>query len=87
MFVKLFKYEWKTFWKVPAAINLVLLIVTLVGMATLVTPFWDIDSLAIDMLSVTAIMFYVAAIIAGLIASSFIPPSVFTAISIRMKDI
>ncbi len=68
MFVKLFKYEWKTFWKVPAAINLVLLIVTLVGMATLVTPFWDIDSLAIDMLSVTAIMFYVAAIIAGLIA-------------------
>lgn len=68
MLVKLFKYEWKAFWKVPAAINLALLIVTLVGMATLVTPFWEIDSFAIEMLSVTAIMFYIVGIFAGLIA-------------------
>ena len=62
MLVKLFKYEWKAFWKVPATINLALLIVTLVGMATLVTPFWEIDSFAIEMLSVTAIMFYIVGI-------------------------
>ena len=68
MLGKLFKYEWKSFWKVPAAINLILGIITLVGIASLITPFWDIDSVVISMLMVTAILFYVVAIFGGMIA-------------------
>ena len=70
MLGKLFIYEWKSFWKVPAAINIILGVVTLAGMASLITPFWDIDSVVINVLMVTAILFYVIAIFGGMIAVS-----------------
>lgn len=70
MLKKLFKYEWKFFWKVPATINLALIIITLVGITSFITPLWTIESTIIDILMVTGLMFYIIAIFAGSIAIS-----------------
>jgi hypothetical protein len=68
MLGKLFKYEWKSFWKVPAAINVFLLIITFIGAISLLSPFWELDFEIMDTLMVFAIMFYYLALMAGSIA-------------------
>lgn len=68
MLGKLIKYDWKSFWKVPATINLSLIIITLVGAVSLVSPLWNTDSELIASLMVASIMFYYLAIFAGSIA-------------------
>ncbi len=68
MLGKLFKYEWRSFWKVPAAINVFLLIITLIGAVSLISPFWELNFEIMDTLMVVAIMFYYLAIMAGAIA-------------------
>lgn len=70
MLGKLFKYEWRSFWKVPAAINVFLLIITLIGAISLISPFWELNFEIMDTLMVAAIMFYYLAIMAGAIAVS-----------------
>lgn len=64
MLKKLFKYEWVFFWKVPAAINIFLVIVTIIGVISLASPFWELDIWGIDILLGLAIFFYILAIAA-----------------------
>ena len=68
MLKKLFKYEWIFFWKVPTAINVFLVIVTIVGIISLASPFWELDVWGIDILLGLAIFFYILAIVACSIA-------------------
>lgn len=68
MLKKLFKYEWVFFWKVPTAINLFLIIITIVGIVSLASPFWELDIWGIDIMLGLAIFFYVLAIAACSIA-------------------
>ncbi len=70
MLKKLFKYEWKFFWKVPATINLALVIITLLGVTFIISPLWELDSDFIDILMTTSVMFYYLSIFAGSIAVS-----------------
>lgn len=70
MLKKLFKYEWKFFWKVPATINLALAIITLLGVTFIISPLWELDSDFIDILMATSMMFYYLSIFAGSIAVS-----------------
>ncbi len=70
MLKKLFKYEWKAFWKVPATINIFLLIITALGVISLLSPLWRLDSDIMGPLAVLALMFYYLAIFAGSIAVS-----------------
>lgn len=65
MLKKLIKYEWKSFWKVPAIINLSLIIITIIGIISLVSPFWKIQSALIDVLLVSSVLFYYVALFAG----------------------
>ena len=68
MLKKLFKYEWIFFWKVPTAINVFLIVVTIVGVISLASPFWELDILGIDILLGLASFFYILAIAACSIA-------------------
>lgn len=68
MLKKLFKYEWKAFWKVPAAINLFLVILTILGMISFHSPLWRMDSDTMNPLAVLAVVFYYLSIFAGSIA-------------------
>ena len=68
MLKKLFKYEWVFFWKVPTAINVFLIIVTIVGVISLASPFWELNLWGIDVLLGLAIFFYIMAIFACSIA-------------------
>jgi hypothetical protein len=68
MLKKLFIYEWKAFWKVPAVINICLLIMTVVGIVSLISPFWTLECEIMDVLMFTALMLYYLSIIAGSIA-------------------
>ncbi len=68
MLKKLFKYEWKFFWKVPATINLALAIITLLGVMFIISPLWELESELIGILMSTSLMFYYLSIFAGSIA-------------------
>ncbi len=68
MLKKLFKYEWKYFWKVPTAINLFLAIMTVIGIISLASPFWSLDIAGMDIMLGLSIFFYILAIAAGSIA-------------------
>lgn len=68
MLKKLFKYEWKFFWKVPATINLALAIITLLGVTFIISPLWDLESELISILMSTSLMFYYLSIFACSIA-------------------
>ncbi len=68
MLKKLFKYEWKHFWKIPASINIFLGIITFIGVISLASPFWSLDLAGIDIMLGLSIFFYVLAIAAGSIA-------------------
>lgn len=68
MLGKLFKYDWKAFWKVPAAINIFLLIITAIGAISLISPLWRLEYQIIEALMIAAIMFYYLAVFAGVIA-------------------
>ncbi len=70
MLKKLLKYDWKYFWKVPAIINLALGVITLLGITSLISPLWNIDSDLIDVLLDTSLLFYYISIFAGSIAVS-----------------
>ncbi len=70
MLIKLFKYEWKFFWKVPATINLALIIITILGITSLISPLWTLDYDIIGALMATSLVFYYLAIFAGSIAVS-----------------
>lgn len=70
MLGKLIKYDWKSFWKVPAIINLSLIIITIGGAVSLVSPLWKLESDLIASLMVASVMFYYFAIFAGSIAVS-----------------
>lgn len=68
MLGKLFKYDWKSFWKVPAAINIFLLIITAIGAISMASPLWKLDYDLINVLLVLSILFYYLALFAGSIA-------------------
>ncbi len=68
MLKKLFKYEWKYFWKIPTAINLFLIIITVIGVISLTSPFWSLDIAGMDIMLGLSIFFYILAIAAGSIA-------------------
>ncbi len=68
MLRKLFVYEWKACWKVPTTINVCLFIMTLIGVISLISPFWTLDYKIIDVFMFTALMIYYLSIIAGSIA-------------------
>lgn len=65
MLKKLFKYEWKAFWKVPTAINVFLGIMTFIGIISLASPFWELDIRGIEIMLGLAVFFYILAIAAG----------------------
>lgn len=65
MLKKLFKYDWRSCWKVPAAVNLFLVLITLVGIISMVSPFWEQGGELIQVLRGTAMMLYIVAIFAG----------------------
>lgn len=65
MLKKLLKYDWKFFWKVPTAINAFLGVITLVGIISLLTPIWELDSNLLEFLMVVMLMLYYIALIAG----------------------
>lgn len=65
MLKKLFKYEWKVFWKVPTAINVFLGIMTFIGIISLASPFWELDIRGIEIMLGLAVFFYILAIAAG----------------------
>ncbi len=65
MLKKLFKYEWKAFWKVPTAINVFLGIITFIGIISLASPFWELDMRGIEIMLGLAVFFYILAIAAG----------------------
>lgn len=64
MLKKLFKYDWKAFWKVPTAINLFLVVTTIIGIISLVSPFWTLEFAFMDTLLFMAITFYYLTIFA-----------------------
>lgn len=68
MLKKLFIHEWKSFSKVPGAINLCLILLTLVGIVSLISPIWTLEYDIIAIFMVLAIMIYYLSIIAGSIA-------------------
>lgn len=68
MLKKLFKHEWKSFWKVPTTINVCLVILTIIGIISMVSPFWTLDYEIMDTLMISAVMIYYVAILAGSIA-------------------
>lgn len=68
MLKKMFKYDWKSSWKVPTAINVFLILITFIGILSLVSPFWKIESDYMAALLAFAIVFYYIAICAGSIA-------------------
>ncbi len=70
MLKKLLKYDWKFFWKVPAVINLGIGILTLLGVMSMVSPLWTIDSSPIEALLGTSLFFYYIALFAGSIGVS-----------------
>lgn len=65
MLKKLFKYEWKAFWKVPTAINVFLVIITFIGIVSLASPFWEMDVRGMEIMLGLAVFFYILAIAAG----------------------
>lgn len=65
MLTKLIKHEWKFFWKVPAAINLCLIILSLLGIAFLASPLLTLDYDWIDAIAVSGFLVYYLAIMAG----------------------
>lgn len=70
MLGKLFKYDWKAFWKVPAVINIVLVAMTLLGVLSIISPFWESESVILVGMQFLAIALYIIAICAGLFAVS-----------------
>lgn len=64
MLKKLFKYEWKFFWKVPTVINSFLIIMTIIGVISLASPFWEMDIAGIEIMLGLAVFFYILAIAA-----------------------
>lgn len=71
MLKKLFKYEWKAFWKVPTAINGFLGIMTFIGIVSLASPFWESNIRGIHIMLGLAVFFYILAIAAGSIGVTF----------------
>lgn len=65
MLKKLFKYDWKSFWKVPAAINLFLVLITIIGILSFYSPVWRTQNNFIDVLMVSSMMLYLLTIFAG----------------------
>lgn len=70
MLKKLLKYDWKFMWKVPTVILGFLLLITLLGIASMLTPIWNFDSPLTGALMAMLIMFYYIALFAGSIAVS-----------------
>lgn len=70
MLGKLLKYDWKSFWKVPAIINISLIIITIAGAISLVSPLWKETNDIIMSLMLISVSFYCMAIFAGSIAVS-----------------
>lgn len=68
MLKKLFKYEWKFFWKIPTAISIFLAILTVIGVISLASPFWSLDITGINIMLGLSLFFYILAIAAGSIA-------------------
>lgn len=70
MLKKLLKYDWKFFWKVPTAINAFLGVITLVGIVSLLTPIWELNSNLLEALMVMLLLLYYVALFAGSIGVS-----------------
>lgn len=63
MLKKLIKHEWRSVWKVPGAVNLFLLLYTLVGTLSFHSSIWESDNKIIEALLLFASVFYIISII------------------------
>lgn len=63
MLSKLIKHEWRAFWKIPAFVNLFLVIFTAFGVIALNAKIWESESIIIQSLSVFVLLFYYIALI------------------------
>ncbi len=63
MLSKLIKYEWRSFWKIPAFVNLFLFIFTLFGIFVLRAQIWEIDNPFIQAMGMFVLMSYYISII------------------------
>lgn len=65
MLMKLFKHEWKYFWKVPAVINISLIVMSLIGIGFLASPLWSLDYEFIDVFIMLGTMIFYVGIFSG----------------------
>ncbi|MDE6606693.1 MAG: hypothetical protein K2K54_02915 [Lachnospiraceae bacterium] len=63
MLKKLIKHEWRSVWKVPGAVNLFLLLYTLMGTLSFHSSIWESDNKIIESLLLLASIFYIISII------------------------
>lgn len=71
MLKKLIKYEWKAVWKIPAVINIFLIVVALLGIIVLSSPVWELNSNQfpnIDFYHSIFLMFYMLSMCIGSVA-------------------
>ena len=68
MLKKLLKYDWILMWRIPAMINLFLVVITLLGIIFLLSPAWqmdDSDSMFFFLTKMLLTFFYIIFLIAG----------------------
>lgn len=68
MLKKVFRYEWKAFYKMPVIINICILVITLFGILSMFTPFWSADSFILIPFRVISVLFYVFLLVVGPLA-------------------
>lgn len=68
MLGKVLKNEWKSTWKIPTAICVYLLILTLIGCISFVSPIWNIHSDAIELLAVFSLLVYILSLVIACVA-------------------
>lgn len=63
MFGKLMKHEWRAFSKVPVAVNIFLVVFTLLGIFSMHSGLWKIDNKIIETLLLLLSLFYLLALV------------------------
>ncbi len=70
MLTKLIKHEWKAVWKVPTALLVFLLLITLVGGISFLSPLWQAGADEIQPLAIIVLVFYYLSLIGVSLAIS-----------------
>lgn len=68
MLKKLIRHEWRSFWKVPAFVCIYLLVVTLVGCGTFLSPVWETENDMVEFLLGFGTLIYVLSLFVPFIA-------------------